>query len=219
MTFREWKQKTGVEILERYGMSETIINTSNPLDGERVAGTVGFPLPGLNLRISDSEGKELPRGEIGTIEVFGPAVMKGYWRMPEKTKEEIRQDGYFITGDLGVQDEEGRVSIAGRGKDLVISGGFNVYPKEIESVIDELPGVQECAVIGVPHADFGEAVVVVVVPDKDDLSLEDVKSEIAGSLAKFKQPKAVVNVAELPRNTMGKVQKNILREKYSGLMD
>ena len=219
VTFREWKEKTGVEILERYGMSETIINTSNPLDGERVAGTVGFPLPGLNLRISDSEGKELPRGEIGTIEVSGPAVMKGYWRMPEKTKEEIRQDGYFITGDLGVQDEEGRVSIVGRGKDLVISGGFNVYPKEIESVIDELPGVQECAVIGVPHADFGEAVVAVVVPDKDELSLEDVKSEIAGSLAKFKQPKAVVNVAELPRNTMGKVQKNILREKYSDLMD
>ena len=219
VTFREWKEKAGVEILERYGMSETIINTSNPLDGERVAGTVGFPLPGLNLRISDSEGNELPRGEIGTIEVSGPAVMKGYWRMPEKTKEEMRQDGYFITGDLGVQDEEGRVSIVGRGKDLVISGGFNVYPKEIESVIDELPGVQECAVIGVPHADFGEAVVAVVVPDKDDLSLEDVKSEIAGSLAKFKQPKAVVNLAELPRNTMGKVQKNILREKYSGLMD
>ncbi len=219
VTFREWKEKTGVEILERYGMSETIINTSNPLDGERVAGTVGFPLPGLNLRISDSEGKELPPGEIGTIEVSGPAVMKGYWRMPEKTNEEMRQDGYFITGDLGVQDEEGRVSIVGRGKDLVISGGFNVYPKEIESVIDELPGVQECAVIGVPHADFGEAVVAVVVPDKDDLSLEDVKSEIAGSLAKFKQPKAVVNVAELPRNTMGKVQKNILREKYSDLMD
>ena len=149
----------------------------------------------------------------------GPAVMKGYWRMPEKTKEEMRQDGYFITGDLGVQDEEGRVSIVGRGKDLVISGGFNVYPKEIESVIDELPGVQECAVIGVPHADFGEAVIVVVVPDKDDLSLEAIKSEIADSLAKFKQPKAVVNVAELPRNTMGKVQKNILREKYSDLMD
>jgi len=218
VTFREWKEKTGVEILERYGMSETIINTSNPLDGERVAGTVGFSLPGVNLRISDSEGKELPRGEIGTIEVSGPSVMKGYWRMPEKTKEEIRQDGFFITGDLGVQGEEGRVSIVGRGKDLVISGGFNVYPKEIESVIDELPGVQECAVIGVPHADFGEAVVVVVVPDKDDLSLEDIKSEIAGSLAKFKHPKAVVNVAELPRNTMGKVQKNILREKYADLM-
>ena len=139
--------------------------------------------------------------------------------MPDKTKEEIRQDGFFITGDLGFQDEEGRVSIVGRGKDLVISGGFNVYPKEIESVIDEVSGVKECAVIGVPHADFGEAVVVVVVPDKDDLSLEYIKSEIAGSLAKFKQPKAVVNVAELPRNTMGKVQKNILREKYSDLMD
>ena len=219
VTFREWKEKTGVEILERYGMSETIINTSNPLGGERVAGTVGFPLPGLNLRISDSEGKELPRGEIGTIEVSGPAVMKGYWRMPDKTKEEIRQDGFFIAGDLGFQDEEGRVSIVGRGKDLVISGGFNVYPKEIESVIDEVSGVKECAVIGVPHADFGEAVVVVVVPDKDDLSLEYIKSEIAGSLAKFKQPKAVVNVGELPRNTMGKVQKNLLREKYSGLMD
>ena len=138
--------------------------------------------------------------------------------MPEKTKEEIRQDGFFITGDMGVQDKDGRVSIVGRGKDLVISGGFNVYPKEVESVIDELPGVQECAVIGVPHADFGEAVVVVVVPDKEELSLDNIKLEIEGSLAKFKQPKAIINVAELPRNTMGKVQKNILREKYADLM-
>ena len=218
VTFREWKEKTGVEILERYGMSETIINTSNPLDGERVAGTVGFPLPGLDLRIADSKGQALPPGEIGTIEVSGPAIMKGYWRMPEKTKEEIRQDGFFITGDMGVQDKDGRVSIVGRGKDLIISGGFNVYPKEVESAIDEIPGVQECAVIGVPHADFGEAVVVVVVPNKEELSLDNIKSEIEGSLAKFKQPKAIINVAELPRNTMGKVQKNILREKYADLM-
>ena len=199
-------------------MSETIINTSNPLEGDRVPGTVGFTLPGIQLRIADGEGRELPRGEIGTIEVAGPAVMRGYWRMPEKSKQEIREDGFFITGDLGIQDKNGRVSIVGRGKDLIISGGFNIYPKEIETVIDELPGVEESAVIGVPHDDYGEAVVAVVVPRKDELSLEEVKSAISDSLAKFKQPKAVINLLELPRNSMGKVQKNILREKYSDLM-
>ena len=144
--------------------------------------------------------------------------MRGYWRMPEKSKQEIREDGFFITGDLGIQDKNGRVSIVGRGKDLIISGGFNVYPKEIETVIDELPGVEESAVIGVPHDDYGEAVVAVVVPREDELSLEEVKSAISDSLAKFKQPKAVINLLELPRNSMGKVQKNILREKYSDLM-
>ena len=217
-TFKEWEARTGREILERYGMSETIINTSNPLDGQRVPGTVGFPLPGLSLRIADDSGGELPRGDVGTIEVSGPAVFKGYWRMPEKTKEEIRGDGFFITGDMGIQDTEGRVTIVGRAKDLVISGGFNVYPKEVESVIDDLPGVQECAVIGVPHADFGEAVVAVVVPEDQEISLEFVKSELADKLAKFKQPKALVNVSELPRNTMGKVQKNLLRDQYSGIV-
>ena len=217
-TFKEWEARTGCEILERYGMSETIINTSNPLDGQRVSGTVGFPLPGLSLRIADDSGGELPRGDVGTIEVSGPAVFKGYWRMPEKTKEEIRGDGFFITGDMGIQDTEGRVTIVGRAKDLVISGGFNVYPKEVESVIDDLPGVQESAVIGVPHTDFGEAVVAVIVPEDQKISLEFVKSELADKLAKFKQPKALVNVSELPRNTMGKVQKNLLRDQYSGIV-
>ena len=218
ITFREWKERTGHEILERYGMSETIINTSNPLSGERVPGTVGFPLPGLSLRIADKFGAEVNRGEIGTIEVSGPAVFKGYWRMPEKTKDEIREDGFFITGDMGIQDEEGRVSIVGRAKDLVISGGFNVYPKEVESVIDELEGVLECAVIGVPHADFGEAVVAVVVPEDEEIPLNVLKTALAERLAKFKQPKAVVNVSELPRNTMGKVQKNLLRDRYSKIL-
>ena len=218
-TFKEWESRTGHKILERYGMSETIINTSNPLDGERVPGTVGFPLPGLSLRIADDSGGELARGEVGTIEVSGPAVFKGYWRMPEKTEEEVRGDGFFITGDMGIQDSEGRVTIVGRAKDLVISGGFNVYPKEVESVIDDLRGVEECAVIGVPHADFGEAVVAVVVPEDKEISLDFVKSELADKLAKFKQPKALVNVSELPRNTMGKVQKNLLRDQYSGILD
>jgi malonyl-CoA/methylmalonyl-CoA synthetase len=199
-------------------MSETIINTSNPLSGERVPGTVGFPLPGLSLRIADNFGAEVNRGEIGTIEVSGPAVFKGYWRMPEKTKDEIREDGFFITGDMGIQDEEGRVSIVGRAKDLVISGGFNVYPKEVESVIDELEGVLECAVIGVPHADFGEAVVAVVVPEDEEIPLNFLKTALAERLAKFKQPKAVVNISELPRNTMGKVQKNLLRDLYSKIL-
>ena len=217
-TFKEWEERTGREILERYGMSETIINTSNPLDGLRVPGTVGFPLPGLSLRIANDAGEEVPRGEVGTIEVSGPAVFKGYWRMPKKTKEEIREDGFFITGDMGVQDDEGRVSIVGRAKDLVISGGFNVYPKEVESIIDDLQGVQECAVIGVPHADFGEAVVAVVVPESEEISLDFVKSELLEKLAKFKHPKALANVSELPRNTMGKVQKNLLRDQYSKIL-
>ena len=217
-TFKEWEERTGREILERYGMSETIINTSNPLDGLRVPGTVGFPLPGLSLRIANDAGEEVPRGEVGTIEVSGPAVFNGYWRMPEKTKEEIREDGFFITGDMGVQDDEGRVSIVGRAKDLVISGGFNVYPKEVESIIDDLQGVQECAVIGVPHTDFGEAVVAVVVPESEEISLDFVKSALLEKLAKFKHPKALVNVSELPRNTMGKVQKNLLRDQYSKIL-
>ncbi len=216
-TFREWEKRTGRKILERYGMSETIINTSNPIDGQRVPGTVGFPLSGLSLRIANEYGEEVPRGEVGTIEVSGPAVFKGYWGMPEKTQEEIREDGFFITGDMGIQDGEGRVSIVGRAKDLVISGGFNVYPKEVESIIDDLEGVQECAVIGVPHADFGEAVVAVVVPEDEEVSLDFVKFELVEKLAKFKQPKALVNVSELPRNAMGKVQKNLLRDQYSGI--
>ena len=215
--FEEWHEVTGHRILERYGMSETIINTSNPLEGDRVPATVGFPLPGLDLRIADEEGSEVPVGDVGTIEVRGPNVFSGYWRMPEKTAEEIRADGFFITGDLGTVDAEGRVSIVGRAKDLVISGGYNVYPKEVERLIDDIPGVVESAVIGVPHRDFGEGVVAVVVPEGADVGIETITVALQGQLARFKQPKAVINLPELPRNTMGKVQKNLLREDYQNL--
>ena len=217
--FEEWETVTGHRILERYGMSETIINTTNPLEGERVPATVGFPLPGLDLRIADDQGNEVPTGEVGTIEVRGPSVFSAYWRMPEKTAEEIRSDGFFITGDLGTVDEEGRVSIVGRAKDLVISGGYNVYPKEVERLIDEIPGVVESAVIGVPHSDFGEGVVAVIVSESDPVTLEAVTAALDGQLARFKQPKAVIDVAELPRNTMGKVQKNLLRDAHEKLFD
>ncbi len=215
--FNEWEAKTGQKILERYGMSETIINTSNPLDGERVAATVGFPLPGLDVRITNDAGEPLPNGEVGNIEVRGENVFSGYWRMPEKTAEEIRSNGFFITGDLGTMDEEGRVSIVGRSKDLVISGGYNVYPKEVESVLDDMDSVVESAVIGVPHADFGEAVVAVIVPVDNHVQQDQVDAALDGQLARFKQPKAVINVPELPRNTMGKVQKNLLRDEYAEL--
>jgi malonyl-CoA/methylmalonyl-CoA synthetase len=215
-THREWSARTGHAVLERYGMTETNMNTSNPYDGERVPGAVGFPLPGVSLRVTDPEtGKELPRGEIGMIEVKGPNVFKGYWRMPEKTKAEFRDDGFFITGDLGKIDDKGYAHIVGRGKDLVISGGFNVYPKEIESEIDAMPGVVESAVIGVPHADFGEGVTAVVVTSKGaDVSEASVLQALDGRLAKFKMPKRVFIVDDLPRNAMGKVQKNILRDTY-----
>ena len=216
--FEQWEVRTGHRILERYGMSETIINTTNPLDGERVPGTVGFALPELDIRIADDAGVEVATGEVGTIEVRGPNVFGGYWRMPEKTAEEIRPDGFFITGDLGIQDADGRVSIVGRAKDLVISGGYNVYPKEVEKIIDDLPGVGECAIIGVPHADFGEAVVAVVVPSDKPVELAQIEHGLEGLIARFKQPKKVINVAELPRNTMGKVQKNLLRDEYAHLL-
>jgi malonyl-CoA/methylmalonyl-CoA synthetase len=206
-------------VLERYGMTETNMNTSNPYDGERVAGAVGHALPGVSVRVTDPEtGKELARDEIGMIEVKGPNVFKGYWRMPEKTKAEFRGDGFFITGDLGKIDGKDYVHILGRGKDLVISGGFNVYPKEIESEIDAMPGVIESAVIGVPHADFGEGVTAVVVCDKGAKVDEGtVLHALDGRLAKFKMPKRVFVVDELPRNAMGKVQKNILRETYKDI--
>ncbi len=216
-THREWAARTGHAVLERYGMTETNMNTSNPYDGQRVPGAVGHPLPGVTLRVTDPEtGKELPREPIGMIEVKGPNVFKGYWRMPEKTKAEFRDDGFFITGDLGKIDSHGYVHILGRGKDLVISGGFNVYPKEIESEIDAMPGVIESAVIGVPHADFGEGVTAVVVCDKSArIDEASVLKALDGRLAKFKMPKRVIVVDELPRNVMGKVQKNILRDTYS----
>ncbi|NPU11696.1 malonyl-CoA synthase [Bradyrhizobium sp. 83002] len=218
-THREWFARTGHAVLERYGMTETNMNTSNPYEGERVPGAVGFPLPGVAVRVTDPEtGKELARDDIGMIEVKGPNVFKGYWRMPEKTKSEFRDDGFFITGDLGKIDSQGYVHIVGRGKDLVISGGFNVYPKEIESEIDAMPGVVESAVIGVPHADFGEGVTAVVVKHPGaDVSEAGVLKGLDGRLAKFKMPKRVFVVDELPRNTMGKVQKNVLRDQYKDI--
>ncbi|UPK26926.1 malonate--CoA ligase [Bradyrhizobium sp. 195] len=218
-THREWSARTGHAVLERYGMTETNMNTSNPYDGERVPGAVGFPLPGVAVRVTEPEtGKELPREDIGVIEVKGPNVFKGYWRMPEKTKAEFRDDGFFITGDLGKIDAKGYVHILGRGKDLVISGGFNVYPKEIESEIDAMPGVIESAVIGVPHADFGEGVTAVLVR-QPGASIDEaaVLRGLDGRLAKFKMPKRVFVVDELPRNTMGKVQKNVLRDMYKDI--
>ena len=218
-THREWQARTGHAILERYGMTETNMNTSNPYDGDRIAGTVGFPLPGVALRVADPEtGAVLKQGEIGVLEVKGPNVFKGYWRMPEKTASEFRKDGFFITGDLGLIDERGYVQIVGRGKDLVITGGFNVYPKEVETEIDSIPGVIESAVIGVPHPDFGEGVTAVVVKKADSpLTEADVTTRLAERLAKFKQPKRVFFVDDLPRNTMGKVQKNVMRETYKDI--
>jgi malonyl-CoA/methylmalonyl-CoA synthetase len=218
-THREWSDKTGHAILERYGMTETGMNTSNPYDGDRIAGTVGFPLPEVEIRVVDPEAdQELGSGEVGMIEVRGPNVFKGYWRMPEKTAAEIREDGFFITGDLGKVDEAGYVHIVGRGKDLIITGGFNVYPKEVETEIDLLPGVIESAVIGVPHPDFGEGVTAVVVKDKAaPIDEAGVQAALESRLAKFKLPKRVIFVDDLPRNTMGKVQKNVLREANAGL--
>ncbi|ORE98745.1 malonyl-CoA synthase [Aurantimonas sp. 22II-16-19i] len=217
-THRAFEAATGQRILERYGMTETNMNTSNPYDGDRRAGTVGFPLEGTELRIADPDtGRILAEGEIGVIEVKGPNVFAGYWQMPEKTASEFRADGFFITGDLGFVDRDGYVTIVGRGKDLVITGGYNVYPKEVELVIDELPGVVESAVIGVPHKDFGEGVVACVVA-KERLEEEAVIGALQDRLARFKQPKRIVFLDELPRNTMGKVQKNVLREAYKDLL-
>ena len=213
-THLRFEERTGHRILERYGMTETSMNSSNPYDGERRAGTVGFPLPGVEIRVTDGEN-ELPAGEIGTVEVRGPNVFKGYWQMPEKTAEEMRGDGFFITGDLGRIDADGYLHIVGRGKDLVISGGYNVYPKEVELLLDEQPGVLESAVIGAPHPDFGESVVAVLVPEAGaEIDLDAVRAALGEKLARFKQPRHYVVLDALPRNTMGKVQKNILREQY-----
>ena len=209
-------ERTGHRILERYGMTETSMNTSNPHDGERRAGTVGFPLPGVGLRIMAGDA-EVPQGDVGVIEVRGPNVFAGYWQMPEKTAEELRPDGWFITGDLGRIDEGGYLHIVGRAKDLIISGGFNVYPVEVEAALDALPGVLESAVIGLAHPDFGEAVFAVLVARPgENLDPEASIAALKGTLARFKQPKAAVVVAALPRNAMGKVQKAALREAYRG---
>lgn len=211
-----FEERIGHRILERYGMTEAGMITSNPYDGERLAGTVGYALPGVDVRVAGDGGQPLGTGEIGILEISGPNVFKGYWGMPEKTAEEFRDDGYFITGDMAVMDEARRVSIVGRGKDLIISGGFNIYPKEIESELDALDGIGESAVVGVPHPDFGESVVAVVTPSSDT-SPPDEQTIIGGlseRLAKFKVPRRVFYVDDLPRNTMGKVQKAELRARY-----
>ena len=218
-THVQFEERTGHRILERYGMTETNMNTSNPYDGDRRAGTVGFPLPGVELKVTDPEtGKTLPQGEIGQIEVRGPNVFKGYWQMPEKTAAELREDGFFITGDLGRIDEDGYVHIVGRNKDLIISGGYNIYPKEIELLLDDQPGVLESAVIGVPHPDFGETVLGVIVPEKGATpDLDGIMEAAQKSLARFKHPRKLVVMESLPRNTMGKVQKNILRDEFKDM--
>ena len=215
-THKEFSARTGHAILERYGMTETNMNTSNPYDGDRIPGSVGLPLPGVELRVTDPEtGAVLPQGEVGMIEVRGPNVFKGYWRMPEKTKAEFRADGFFITGDLGFVDRRDYVAISGRGKDLIITGGFNVYPAEVEGAVEALPGVAECAVIGVPHADFGEGVVAVVTPRPGAvLDEQEMLRALGTELAKYKLPKRILFAEALPRNTMGKVQKNVLRDRH-----
>ncbi|WP_244561394.1 malonate--CoA ligase [Ensifer aridi] len=215
-THAAWQRRSGHSILERYGMTETGMITSNPYDGDRIAGTVGMALPGTEVRVVDQEARrELPRSEIGMIEVRGENVFKGYWRLPEKTATEFSPDGFFVTGDLGTIDDRGYVRIVGRGKDLIISGGLNVYPKEVESEIDALDGVNESAVFGVPHRDFGEAVTAVIVTEKGFcMSEAEMLKALAGRLAKFKLPKHIFVVSELPRNAMGKVQKAELRQQY-----
>ncbi|WP_170766015.1 malonate--CoA ligase [Ruegeria lacuscaerulensis] len=218
-THERFEARTGHRILERYGMTETNMNTSNPYDGERRAGTVGFPLPDVELKVTDPEtGETLHQGEIGMVEVRGPNVFEGYWQMPEKTAAELREDGFFITGDLGRVDEDGYVHIVGRGKDLIISGGFNIYPKEIELVLDDQPGVLESAVIGVPHPDFGETVLGILVPAPGKtLETDVILANVQNELARFKHPRKLILLNELPRNTMGKVQKNVLRDTYKDL--
>lgn len=212
-TFNAFRKRTGMSILERYGMTETGMNTSNPLEGVRKPGTVGLPLPGIQIRITDDLGEDLPTGEIGNLQVRGDNVFQGYWNMPEKTAEDFTEDGFFITGDKVQMDDDGYISIVGRSKDMIICGGLNVYPKEIELVIDDLPGVKESAVIGIPDADFGEVVAAVIVAERNaPPSEKELITRLKAQVANFKVPKKVFFVDELPRNTMGKVQKNILRK-------
>lgn len=213
-TFVAFEERTGQRILERYGMSEAGMIASNPLDGERVAGTVGFPLPDVEIRITDEEGRALPAGAAGNVEVKGPNIFAGYWRMPEKTESEFR-DGWFVTGDVGVLDEEGRLSLVGRAKDLIIAGGYNIYPIEIEQILDAVPGVAESAVIGVPYPDMGEGVVAALVADSDHPQPDErTLANALESLARFKRPRRFRWVDALPRNAMGKVQKQVLRERF-----
>jgi malonyl-CoA/methylmalonyl-CoA synthetase len=215
-THREFQDRTGHPILERYGMTETNMNSSNPYDGARVAGTVGPPLPGVDIRITDPETGRPTPGETGMIEVRGPNVFKGYWNQPEKTAADFRADGFFITGDLGRFDERGYLQIVGRAKDLIISGGFNVYPAEVEAAIMALPGVADCAVIGAPHPDFGEGVIAVLTARPgEQLEPSAIIAGIADQLARYKQPKRIIVADDLPRNAMGKVQKKTLRDQYA----
>ena len=221
-TFKEWQARTGHTILERYGMSETAMLTSNPYQGKqgdgRRGGTVGFALPGVSLRVAGDDGRSLPNGEIGGIQVKGPNVFKGYWRMPEKTAEEFTADGYFKTGDVGKIDKDGYITIVGRSKDLIISGGYNVYPAEIEGYINDMRGVAESALVGVPLPDFGEVgIAVVIAKPGASVDAAQILAELKAKLANFKIPKQCFVVSELPRNTMGKVQKNLLRERYQAL--
>lgn len=221
-THDEFAARTGHRILERYGMTEAGMITSNPYEQSgRIAGTVGYALPGVSVRIRDPEGQPVQAGEVGVLEVKGPNVFKGYWRMPEKTKEEFRDDGYFISGDLATMADDGRVTIVGRTKDLIITGGYNVYPKEIESELNALEEIGESAVIGIPHADFGEAVVAVVTTSDADAEIDPdaVVGALSGRLAKFKLPKRIIVVDDLPRNAMGKVQKNVLRDQFASAID
>jgi len=220
-THEEWRKKTGHAILERYGMTEANMVISNPYKGIRKAGTVGIPLENIKVRITSQETmEEVSEGQVGSLEIKGPNLFTGYWQNPEKTASEFQNDGYFISGDLACRDSDGYISIVGREKDLIISGGFNIYPKEIETVLDELPDVIESAIIGVYHADFGEAVVAVVVKkEQASLSEEDIIGYVSSQLVNYKRPKHVAFVSSLPRNSMGKVQKNILREKFKSLFE
>ncbi|MEP1768736.1 MAG: malonyl-CoA synthase [Sulfitobacter sp.] len=215
-THQQWLEKTGHTILERYGMTETNMNTSNPYEGPRKAGTVGLPLPGIEVRVADpTSGQPLPVGEVGSIEIRGPNVFQGYWQMPEKTRAEFRPNGFFISGDVGLIDAQGYVTIVGRSKDLVITGGYNVYPKEIETLLDEIDGIEESAVIGLPHPDFGEGVAAVIVGQDVSVPTEaEILDVLAPKIARYKQPKRLFFVKSLPRNAMGKVQKNLLRAEY-----
>ena len=215
-THLKWQDRTGHTVLERYGMTETNMNTSNPYDGLRKPGTVGLPLPGVDLRLADADGNPVPQGEPGGIEVCGPNLFKGYWQMPEKTAADMRPDGWFITGDIGTLDADGYVTIVGRSKDVIISGGYNIYPKEIESLIDDIRGVSESAAFGLPDPDFGESVAVAVVLERGAaLTADQIAATLAPQLARYKQPRAIHILAELPRNTMGKVQKNQLRAAFA----
>lgn len=214
-THSRFEQRAGHRILERYGMTETNMNTSNPYEGARKPGTVGPALPGVELRITDPDtGAVLPQGAVGMVEVRGPNVFQGYWRMPEKTAAELRADGFFITGDLGRIDADGYLEIVGRQKDLIIAGGYNIYPKEVEEVLDACPGVVESAVVGVPHPDLGEAVLAVIVAEGAGVDMAAIQAALGAQLARFKQPRAIEVVDSLPRNTMGKVQKAELRSRY-----